>query len=171
MLLLPLELSAQFLETPRFGFADALELDVLRLRDGAVIARHDAVVRLADARPAAAAALAGALVLLGGAHVRRGAGDRGPPGGTAEAALAAIGGHCHVARGAAAAAQRRRRVGVRGAPRARQRVDTPTSSSAESDTASRRAVRRSPVQTQFISPILVLADAPTQSPWFVLLCS
>ena len=40
------ELPAQLLEAPRLGLADALELDVLGLRDGAVVARHDAVVSL-----------------------------------------------------------------------------------------------------------------------------
>ena len=83
-------------------------------------------ISLADARPRPSnAALAGALVLLGGADVR------GPPGGTAEAALAAVGGRGRRV-AAAAAAQRRGRVGVRGSPRARQRVDAD-------------AVRRSPV--------------------------
>ena len=87
----------------------------LWLRYGAVVAGHDAVVRLADAgRPAA---LPGALVLLGRAHVRG-----SPGGGTAEAALTVVGGRNGQV--STAAAQRRGRVGVRGAPRARQRVDT-----------------------------------------------
>ena len=84
-------------------------------------------ISLADARPRSSnAALAGALVLLGGADVR------GPPGGTAEAALAEVGGRGRRVAPGPAAAQRRGRVGVRGSPRARQRVDAD-------------AVRRSPV--------------------------
>ena len=122
LLLLPLQLASQFLQTSRFGLANPLELDVLWLRHSAVVARHDPVVRLA----ALAAVAPRALVLLGGADVGHGAGGGGPP--RADAALAAGAGpvvgrrHCRRC-GRVAHAQRRRRMGVRGAAGARQGAD------------------------------------------------
>ena len=118
----------------------------LRFRDGAVVARHDAVVGLTDARrpssssPATDPALSGAALVLLRRDLR---GLRRPPGGgAAEAALARA---CRRGRRVAcgAAAQGGGRVGVGGAPRARQGVDADS-------------VRRSPVTVNRCSSATVL---------------